>query len=65
MMRLGASAAAARNPAKAALLEKKERIEQEIDRLKYRKAALPAAEYRKQLTALLLELALTQEELDK
>lgn len=65
MVRLGASAAAARDPAKVALLAKKEQLEQQIDRLKYQKAAMPADEYKKQLTALLLELARTQEELDK
>lgn len=65
LVRLGSSAAAARDPAKRALLAKKEQIEQQIDRLKYQKAAMPPEEYKKQLTALLLDLARTQEELDK
>ncbi len=65
VVRLGANAAAARDPAKRALLDKKEQLEQAIDTLKYEKAALPADEYKKQLTALLLELAKTQEALDK
>ncbi len=65
VVRLGASAAASRDPAKIALLAKKERIEQQIDRLKYQKAAIPADEYKKQLMGLLLDLARTQEELDK
>lgn len=65
VVRLGASAAAARDPAKVALLAKKEQFEQQIDRLKYQKAALPPEEYKKQLAALLLDLARTQEELDK
>lgn len=65
LLRLGQNAAASQDPAKAKLLAKKEDLELEIDRLKYRKAALPADEYKKQLTALLLELARTQEELDR
>ena len=65
VVRLGASAAAARDPAKVVLLAKKEQLEQRIDRLKYQKAAMPADEYKQQLMALLLELARTQEELDK
>jgi hypothetical protein len=65
VVRFGASAAAARDPAKIALLAKKEQLEQQIDRLKYQKAAIAADEYKKQLMALLLELARTQEELDK
>jgi hypothetical protein len=65
VVRLGANAAAARDPAKRALLDRKETLEQAIDKLKYEKAALPADEYRKQLGQLLLELARTQEALDK
>jgi hypothetical protein len=65
LLRLGANAAASRDPAKMQLLSKKEELEQAIDRLKYQKAAIPEAEYKKQLMALLLELARTQEELDK
>ncbi len=65
VVRLGANAAAARDPNKRPLLAKKEDIEQAIDKLKYEKAAMPAAEYRKQLTALLLELAKVQEALEQ
>ena len=65
MVRLGANAAAARDPAKQPLLAKKEELEQAIDKLKYDKAALPEQEYKKQLTQLLLELAKTQDALDK
>ena len=64
-MRLGANAAASRDPAKRALLDKKEELEQAIDKLKYEKAAMPSDEYKKQLTRLLLELATTQEALEK
>jgi len=65
LLRIGATAAAAKDPAKLKLLAKKEELEQQIDKLKYEKAALPPGEYKKQLAALLLELARTQEELDK
>jgi len=65
VVRLGANAAAARDPAKRALLDKKEALEQAIDKLKYEKATVPAEAYKKQLAALLLELARTQEALEK
>lgn len=53
------------NPEKQKLLAKKEDLEAKIDRLKYQKAALPEDEYKQQLTALLLELARTQAEIDR
>jgi hypothetical protein len=65
LVRLGANAAAARDPEKRPLLDRKEQVEQAIDKLKYEKAAMAEAEYKKQLTALLLELARIQEALDK
>jgi hypothetical protein len=65
VVRLGANAAAAQDPAKKALLEKKEELEQAIDQLKYEKASMNADDYKKQLTRLLLELSKTQEEIDK
>lgn len=65
VMRFGRAQAAAADPARRALLARKEDLEQRIDLLKYQKAAMDAGEYRKQLTALLLELARVQEELDK
>ncbi len=65
VVRLGANAAAARDPAKRPLLERKEQLEQAIDKLKYEKAAMPAEAYKRQLTQLLLELAKTQEALEK
>ena len=65
LLRIGATAAAAKDPAKLKLLEKKEELEQQIDKLKYEKAAIPPDEYKKQLGALLLKLAQTQEEIDK
>ncbi len=65
VVRLGANAAAARDPAKRPLLDKKEQLEQAIDKLKYDKATMPEQAYKQQLTQLLLELAKTQEALDK
>jgi len=64
LVRLGANADAARDPAKRALVARKDELEQAIDQLKYEKAGMEAADYRKQLTQLLLELAKTQEALD-
>ena len=63
--RLGANAAAARDPAKRPLLDKKEALEESIEKLKFEKAAMPAQVYKRRLTQLLLELARTQEALDK
>ena len=65
LLRIGSTAAAAKDPAKLQLIAQKENLEQKIDKLKYEKAAIPPDEYKKQLAALLLELAKTQEEIDK
>ena len=65
VLRLGAAQRAANDPAKRALLEKKEELERKIDLLKYQKAAMSADDYKKQLSDALLELAKTQEDLDK
>ena len=51
--------------AKRALLARKERLEQQIDVLKYQRAALPPDEYKQKITAALVELARVQEALDK
>jgi hypothetical protein len=65
LLRLGATQKAANDPAKRALLEKKEELERKIDTLKYQKAAMAPADYKKQLSDALLELARVQQELDK
>lgn len=65
LLRIGAAQKALQDPARRELLARKEQLEQQIDKLKYEKAAMPTAEYRKQLTALLLELAKTQEALER
>jgi hypothetical protein len=65
LMRVGVAAAASQDPEKRKLMARKEELEQQVDRLKYQKAAMPIEEYRRQLGTLLLELAKTQEELDR
>jgi hypothetical protein len=65
VVRIGASQAAMHDPAKRDLLAKKEELEQKIDALKYQKAAMDPAEYKKQLTDALLQLATVQGELEK
>jgi len=53
------------DPAKRDLMARKEALEQKIDELKYQKAAMEPGEYKKELTAALVELAQVQEQLDK
>jgi hypothetical protein len=65
ILHLGATAAQIRDPAKLALLKQKEDLEAQIDDLKYRKASMAVQEYRGKLQQLLLQLAQTQEALDK
>jgi len=65
VVRLGANAAAAKDPAKKALFDKQEEIEEAIDELKYEKASMSAEDYTKQMKRLLLELATIQQEIDK
>ncbi len=65
LLRLGAMQAAANDPAKRVLWQKREELEGEIDQLKFQKAAMPTDEYKKKLTELLLGLARTQAELYK
>jgi hypothetical protein len=65
LLRRGASQRAANDPGKRALLDKKEELEQKIDLLKYRKAAMDPADYKKQLTEALVELSQVQEKLDQ
>ena len=65
LVRLGATQKAANDPAKRALLARREELEREIDTLKYQKAAMAQEDYKKQLTAALVELARIQQELDK
>ncbi len=52
-------------PEKQKLVAKKDDLEARIDKLKYEKAAMDEADYKKQMSALLLELARTQAEIDQ
>jgi hypothetical protein len=65
LLRIGAAQRAAADPAKRDLLAKKEELERKIDTLKYQKAAMAEDEYKKELTAALVELARIQEVMDK
>jgi hypothetical protein len=65
LLRLGAAQKAANDPAKRALLDKKEELERKIDTLKYQKAAMSAEDYKAQLSTALVDLARVQQELDK
>ncbi|MEO8125560.1 MAG: hypothetical protein ABI822_00635 [Bryobacteraceae bacterium] len=65
LLRIGSIQNAAKDPAKQALLAKREELEAQIDQLKFQKAATPLDEYKKRLSSLLLDLARTQAELDK
>ena len=65
VLHLGSAAAQSRDPAKLALLKQKEELEAQIDDLKYRKASMSVQEFRGQFQQLMLQLAQTQEALDK
>jgi len=65
ILRLGAAQKAANDPAKRALLDKKEDLERKIDTLKIQKAAMTAEDYKRQLSGALVDLARVQAELDK
>ncbi len=65
LARFGQTAAAQADPAKRRLLAQREQLERRIEELKTRKAAMPSDEYKRLLTSLLVELAKTQQELDK
>jgi hypothetical protein len=65
LLHTGSAVAMAKDPAKQKLLKEKEEVEQKIDELKYRKASMAVSEYRAQLAKYLLDLAKTQEALDK
>ena len=49
LLRLGSAATVANTPEKRRLLDRREELEREIDRLKYEKAALPLDDYKKKL----------------
>jgi hypothetical protein len=65
LLRSGGTAQAANDPAKRALLEQKDELEQKIDTLKYQKAALDPEVYKEELTDALVKLAKVEEALDQ
>ncbi len=65
LVRLGQAREQAADPAKRDLLARKEKLLQQVDALKYQKAAMADADYQTQLKALLLDLARAQAQLDQ
>jgi hypothetical protein len=65
VIRFGSAAAAASDPAKKQLVTKRDDLEAKIDALKQQKNTLTPEVYKSQLTALLVQLAQTQQEIDK
>jgi len=65
ILHLGATTAQINDPEKLKLLKHKEEVEAAIDELKYEKASMDLAEYRSKLQQYMLDLAKTQEALDK
>jgi len=65
LVRYGEAAAVITDPAKQQLVAKKEEIENKIDALKYEKDLMAPDDYKKQIAALLLELAKTQDAIEK
>jgi hypothetical protein len=65
LVRYGNAAVVVTDPAKRALVSKKEEIENKIDALKYQKDLMAPEDYKRQIAAFLLELARTQEALEK
>jgi hypothetical protein len=64
LLRLGTSQLAANDPARRALLDQKDELEQKVDMLKYQKAAMDPEDYKKQLTDALVALSKVQDQLD-
>lgn len=65
LVRYGEAAVAITDPAKRELVVKKEDLENKIDALKYQKDLIAPEDYKKQMSVMLLELARTQEAIDK
>ncbi len=65
VIRFGSAATAAADPAKKQLVSKRDDLEAKIDALKQQKNTLDPGSYKAQLTGLLIELARTQEQIDK
>ena len=65
ILHLGSVQSLVNNPAKQALLKRKDELETAIDELKYRKAAMDLNQYNSQLRPLITELAKVQAGLDQ
>lgn len=65
VLKFGSASAVVTDPAKRELIAKKDDIESKIDALKYQKSLMAPDDYKKQLTALLLDLSRVQAEIDK
>jgi hypothetical protein len=65
LLHLGAAAAVLNDPAKQALLKRREEIETKIDQLKYQKASMTQSEYDRAMRPLVLDLARVQAEIDQ
>ncbi|MES1258413.1 MAG: hypothetical protein ABUS51_08280 [Acidobacteriota bacterium] len=65
LVRYGNAALVVNDPAKKSLVAKKEDIENKIDALKYQKDLMAPEDYKRQIAALLLDLARTQELIEK
>jgi hypothetical protein len=65
LVRSSAAAGEVTDPAKQALVATKEQIENKIDALKFQQDLMDPADYKRQMTALLLQLAKTQEAIEK
>ena len=64
LVRLGGEHAAVDSPELGTLRANKRKVEEDIERLKYRKASMPSEVYSKQLEILLVELSKAQQRLD-
>jgi hypothetical protein len=65
LVRYGSANATITDPAKRQLVAKKEDIENKIDALKFEKDLMAPEDYKRQMAVLLLDLARTQEQIDK
>lgn len=65
LVHLGVASAVAKDPEKQKLVKHLEDLDAQLDQLKYEKASIDPADYRKQLQQLMIDRAQTQQELDK
>lgn len=65
LVRFGTTKIAATDPAKKALLDKRDQIQAQIDELKFQKTSMAPDAYKQNLTTLLIQLSQVQEAIDK